>query len=202
MVLFFLAIKEIPFGSAICLRYVSPIFAGILAVVWLKEQITTIQWSCFLIAFIGVLILRGFDSRISLLGLGYIIVSAFFSGMVYVIIRQIGNREHPVVIVNYFMFCATLVGGVLSYFYWDEPASTDWWVLASLGIFGFFGQFFMTKAYQATVIGVVGPIKYIESVFAIAIGWIWFGEGYELLGLFGIFLIVGSMLMNILVKNK
>jgi len=202
MVLFFLAIKEIPFGSVVCLRYLSPIFAAILAIVWLKERITPLQWACFLIAFLGVLILRGFDSRINLLGLSYIIISAFFSGMVYVIIRHIGQREHPVVIVGYFMFCATITGGILSIFSWQAPSYTDWWVLASLGFFGFIGQYFMTKAYQTTDIGIVGPIKYMESVFALSIGWIWFGEGYGLWSLFGIFLIVGSMLLNILVKRR
>lgn len=202
MVLFFLTIKEIPFGSAVCLRYLSPIFAAILAIFWLKERITPLQWSCFVGAFIGVLILRGFDSRITLLGLTYIIISAFFSGMVYVIIRYIGKREHPVVIVTYFMFCATLVGGILSIFNWNTPSNSDWLVLTSLGIFGFFGQFFMTKAYQTTDIGIVGPVKYMESVFALSIGWIWFGEGYEWWSLLGIFLIVGSMLVNILFKDK
>ena len=202
MVLFFLAIKEIPFGSAVCLRYLSPIFAGILAIFWLKERITPLQWGCFIIAFLGVLILRGFDSRISLLGLTYIVVSALFAGMVYVIIRHIGKREHPVVIVFYFMLCATITGASLSFFNWQPPTSTDWWVLASLGIFGFVGQYFMTKAYQTTSIGVVGPVKYMESVFALSIGWIWFGEGYQFWSLFGIFLIVGSMLLNILVKTK
>ena len=202
MVLFFLAIKEIPFGSAVCLRYLSPIFAAIIATLWLKERITPIQWACFLIAFLGVLILKGFDSRITILGLMYIITSAFFSGTVYAIIRFIGKREHPVVIVTYFMFCASGVGGVLSIYHWNTPSITDWYVLASLGIFGFFGQYFMTKAYQTTDIGVVGPVKYMESVFALSIGWIWFGEGYEIWSLVGIFLIVGSMLFNILVKNS
>lgn len=201
MVLFFLTIKEIPFGAAVSLRYLSPIFAAILATIWLKERITPVQWACFLIAFSGVLILRGFDSRISLLGLTYIIVSAFFSGMVYVIIRYIGKREHPVVIVTYFMFCATLAGGLLSWFNWNTPSSSDWLVLASLGFFGFFGQFFMTKAYQTSSIGIIGPVKYMESVFALSVGWIWFGEAYGLWSLLGILLIVGSMFLNVLVRR-
>ena len=201
MVLFFLTIKEIPFGSAVCLRYLSPIFAALLAILWLKERISPLQWACFLVAFLGVLILKGFDSRISMLGLGYIVTSAFFSGMVYVIIRRIGFREHPVVIVTYFMLCASIAGGCLSVFNWQAPDPSDWFVLASLGLFGFFGQYFMTRAYQTTDIGVVGPVKYMESVFALSVGWIWFGEGYTLLSLTGIFLIVGSMILNVLVKK-
>lgn len=202
MALFFLTVKEIPFGSAVSLRYLSPIFAGIFAVIWLRERITALQWICFVTAFIGVLILKGFDPRISTLGLTYILSSALLSGIVYVIVRQIGTREHPAVVVAYYMFFASLIGGILSCFYWVEPAPSDWWVFAGLGLFGFFGQYFMTKAYQIASVGTVAPMKYIESVFALGFGWIWFNEGYDIWSLLGIFLIVGSMLLNIFVKRK
>lgn len=202
MALFFLAVKEIPFGSAVSLRYISPIFAAIFAIVWLKERITSLQWFCFIIAFVGVLLLKGFDGRITLLGLFLIITSAIFSGLVYVIIRKIGPKEHPAVVVGYFMLCATIIGAVLSCFHWRTPSTIDWWVLGSLGIFGFYGQLYMTKAYQIAAIGSVAPMKYIESVFALILGWVWFGETYGFWSLVGIALIVGGMLLNILLKQK
>ncbi len=202
MAFFFFAVKELPFGSAVSLRYLSPIFAALLAMLWLKERITVVQWFCFLMAFAGVLVLKGFDPRVSILGLSYILLSAFFSGMVYVLIRRIGLREHPIVIVTYFMICATLIGGVLSIGDWRVPVQSDYWAIGALGLFGFFGQFFMTKAYQIASVGVVAPMKYLESIFALLIGWIWFGEGYEISALLGIVLIVGGMLLNIFVKRR
>ncbi len=199
--LFFLGVKEIPFGSAVALRYLSPIFAGILAVYLLRERITPLQWFCFLASFAGVLILKGFDTRISLTGLAYILFSAFFSGLTYIVIRKIGQREHPAVVVAYFMLCASIVGGILSIYFWQTPNPSDWLILGSVGVFGFFGQFFMTKAYQIAPIGLIAPMKYIETVFALLIGWIWFGENYEVLSLVGIALIVGGMLLNIFAKK-
>lgn len=202
MVLFFAVIKLIPFGSAVSLRYVSPIFAGILAIFILKEKISPLQWACFFTAFIGVLLIKGVDTRVSYLGLGLILISAFFSGLVYIIIRKIGTREHPLVVVNYFMFTATCIGGLVTLFNWHPPIGVEWIILLSMGVFGFFGQLFMTKAYQLAAIGTVAPMKYIEAVFALLAGWFWFGEGYTFLGLLGIFLIVIAMLLNVLVKQK
>lgn len=202
MVLFFAVIKLIPFGSAVSLRYIAPIFAGILAIFILKEKITPLQWLCFLTAFIGVLLIKGVDTRVSYMGLGLIIISAFFSGLVYIIIRKIGTRDHPLVVVNYFMFTATCIGGLVSIFNWTQPIGIEWIILLSMGIFGFFGQLFMTKAYQLAPIGTVAPMKYIEAVFALIVGWLWFGEGYTFLGLLGIFLIVFAMLANVWVKGK
>lgn len=202
LVLFFMAVKEIPFGSAVSLRYLSPIFAGVLAVTWLKERITLWQWACFLLAFSGVLILKGFDSRITPIGLLYILSSAFFSGMVYVLIRKIGLREHYLVIITFFMFCATAIGGILSLFSWQTPRANDWWILASLGVFGFFGQLFMTRAYQIASVGTIAPVKYLESVFALFIGWVWFGEVYSLWSLAGIVLVVAGMVLSVFRKPK
>jgi len=201
MFLFFAVVKLIPFGSAVSLRYISPIFAGILAIFILKERITPLQWACFFLAFIGVLLIKGVDTRVSFLGLGLIILSAFFSGMVYIIIRKIGQRDHPLVVVNYFMFTATCVGGLFSIFNWQSPVGIEWVILLSVGIFGFFGQLFMTKAYQIAAIGTVAPMKYLEAVFALIVGWFWFGEGYTLLGLVGIGLIILGMMLNIYVKK-
>jgi len=184
------------------LRYLAPIFAGILAIFVLKERITPLQWACFIMAFIGVLILKGFDGRISLFGLLVILVSAFLSGIVYVIIRKIGTGEHPLVIVNYFMFTATMVGLFFSLFNWVTPSGNELMILLSLGIFGFIGQLFMTKAYQIASIGSVAPFKYLESVFALLVGWIWFGESYAPIALLGIVLIVGGMILNIFAKDK
>lgn len=202
MVLFFWAIQLLPFGSAVSLRYLSPIFAAIMAVFLLKERITPLQWLCFIMAFMGVILLKGFDTRVSFFGLIVICVSALCSGIVYIIIRKIGKREHPLVVVNYFMFIATLVGGILSLFNWIMPIGVEWVLLLSMGILGFFGQIYMTKAYQMASIGIVAPLKYLEAVFALFVGWIWFGEGYTFLALVGIALVVSGMILNLFAKQS
>lgn len=200
--LFFWSIKIIPFGSAVSLRYLSPIFAAILAIFILKEKIKPLQWGCFLMAFVGVVLLKGFDLRMSLLGLVIILLSAFFSGMVYILIRKIGQRDHPLVVVNYFMTTAMIVGGFFSIFNWVSPVGMEWLLLGSMGIFGFVGQLCMTKAYQLASIGIVAPLKYVEAVFALIVGWAWFGEAYTFWALIGIALVVGGMLLNMFSQRR
>ena len=94
MGLFFAATNYLSIGAAVSLRYTSPIFAAILAVIFLKEKIFKMQWFYFFMAFIGVLLIKGFENKINLTGLLLVIVSAFFSGLVYVLITKIGNRDH------------------------------------------------------------------------------------------------------------
>ena len=54
MILFFLGIHYINIGSAVTLRYVAPIFAGILAAFFLGEIIKPLQWIFFITSFVGV----------------------------------------------------------------------------------------------------------------------------------------------------
>lgn len=202
MTLFFMSLKYLPVGSAVSLRYIAPIFAAIFAVFILKEKIKMLQWLFFAIAFSGVLILKGFDSQVSYIGLFLVLGASVFSGLVFILINKIGKQDHPVVIVNYFMAIATVVGGVLSINNWVTPTGVEWFLLLGLGIFGFFGQLFMTKAFQIASANQVAPIKYVEVVFTVLLGIFWFGEIYTLWSILGIFLIITGLILNVLFKPK
>lgn len=201
MLLFFMAVHYMPIGSAVALRYVAPIFATIFAILILKEEVRPIQWLFFVLSFLGVLVLKGFDDSVPLIGLALILLASVFSGLVFIVIRKIGPSEHPVVIVNYFMCIATVVGGVLSIFYWKTPTASDLMLLLSLGVFGFVGQLFMTKAFQMAETSVIAPIKYIEVIFAIIVGVGFLGETYTIWSFVGIGMIIIGMLLNLLFKQ-
>ena len=202
MLLFFIAVHYMPIGSAVALRYIAPIFAAIFAILFLKEKVRPVQWLFFVIAFIGVLVLKGFEDAIAPIGLILVLLASVFSGSVYIVIRKIGLREHPVVIVNYFMCIATIVGGVGSIFYWKTPNETDLILLFSLGVFGYFGQLFMTRAFQMGETNIIAPLKYVEVVFAIIVGVGFLGETYSVWSFVGMFLIIGGLLLNIWYKSK
>jgi len=202
MVLFFMALHYIPLGSAVGLRYIAPIFAAIFAILLLRENVKPIQWLFFLISFLGVLVLKGLDGNIPLIGLALVLISSVFSGLVYIIIRKIGSREHPVVIVNYFMCIATIIGGVGAIFNWKTPVGIDWFLLASLGVFGYFGQLFMTKAFQMGETNAIAPLKYLEVFFAVIVGIMFLGEEYVVWSFVGMGMIIGGLLLNLWYKQR
>ena len=202
LLLFFLALKLLPLGTCVTLRYLAPIFAAIFALWLLGEKVKMPQWLFFLISFSGVFLIKGFDPDLSTLGMILVIISGALSGMVLVVIRKIGHDDHPVVIVNYFMMVGAVLGLFGSLKYWATPTGTDWPMLALLGAFGFIGQYYMTKAVQIETTDVVAPIKYIEIPFTILIGMTFFGETYGWISLLGFILIVGGLIANILYKGK
>ncbi len=202
LTLFFQSLNYLAIGTAVSLRYTSPIFAAIFAMIFLKEKIKPIQWLLFVIAFIGVLIINGFGANVASIGVVLILFSAIFLGLIFVIIRKIGNKEHPLVIINYFMMMAFVFGGVMSIKYWQTPNLLEWILFLSMGVFGYFGQLYMTKAFQSHDTNVIAPLKYLEVVFMIIVGALFFDEVYTLSTLLGISLILVGIIYNIYLKRK
>ncbi|OAD45587.1 multidrug transporter [Polaribacter atrinae] len=199
---FFQALNYLAIGTAVSLRYTSPIFAAILALIFLKEKIKPVQWFLFLLSFTGVLVIKGFGVDVDSIGIVLVLLSAISLGVIFVVIRKIGDTENPLVIINYFMVMAFVFGGIMSVNNWKNPNSLEWLLLLSLGVFGYVGQLYMTKALQSHETNVIAPLKYLEVVFMIAIGAFWFGEIYNLWTLLGVFLIMFGLLYNIYIKNK
>ncbi len=201
MLLFFMAVYYMPLGSAVALRYTSPIFAAIFAILILKEQVKPIQWLFFIFSLLGVFVLKGFDALLPPIGFVLVLVSSMFSGLVFVLIRKLGAGEHPVVIINYFMCISTIVGGGLAVFYWKNPSLIEFMLLSILGVLGFFAQLFMTKAFQLGETSVIAPIKYIEVVFVIILSIGFFDESYSRWNFVGIAMIIGGLMVNIWYKK-
>ena len=202
MLFFFMSIKYLSVGTAVSLRYTAPIFAAIFAVFILKEQIKPLQWLFFVISFSGVLVLKGIDNQVDTTGLVLVIIASIFSGLVYIMINQIGQSEHPVVVVNYFMITATILGAILSIGNWKTPTGMEWPLLLSLGVFGYFGQIYMTKAFQTASTNIIAPLKYVEVVFTVMLGAALFGEVYTFWSLFGMVLIISGLILNVWYKGK
>lgn len=196
MTLFFMSTKYIPIGIAVSLRYLAPIFAAIFSVVLLKEKIKYWQWVFFFMAFAGVVVLKGLDTHINNYGLMLAVISAVFSGLVFILISKMGKSEHPVVVVNYFMFIATVVGGVLSIGNWQNPHGVEWLVVFSLGFFGYFAQLYLTKAFQVASTNQVAPLNYLEVIFTVIAGAFLFNEIYTLWSIIGILMIIIGLVLN------
>ena len=199
--LFFVTIQNIPLASAVTIQYLSPIFTAIIAIFLLGERMKRIQWLFFLVAFLGVALLKGFDERVSIFYLILGLLSAFFAGAAYNCIRMVKDTDHPLVVVFYFPMVATPIMLVLSYYNWIMPIGWEWGVILLLGIFTQVGQVFMTKALQAEKANIVASLKYLGSIYALIFGYFIFDEKYDFISILGIGLILSGVLLNIGLKN-
>jgi drug/metabolite transporter (DMT)-like permease len=145
-----------------------------------------------------VLFIKGFDARISLFYLGIGILSSVFSSFAYNMIRSLGGKEHPLVVVLHFQLMAAIIGFVFTLFNWVTPQGSDWLNLFLVGATTQLGQMAMTRSLQKEKVSKVSILTYTGIIYAILFGYFLFGESYGLMAILGMIFIVGGVILNIL----
>ncbi len=190
LILFFLTLQNIPLASATTIQYLSPIFTAFIAVFFLRESVKVVQWFFYAAAFCGVLMIKNFDPRVSLFYLVIGIVAAFGSGVAYNFVRRLKDSEHPLVIILYFQIVGLVVSVPLLFFDWKTPFGLEWLYLLLVGVFSQLGQVFLTNAFSRERAASVAIIVYTGLIYAISIGWIFYGEEQTVFTFLGMLLVV------------
>ena len=202
LILYFITLQKIPLASAVTIQFLSPIFTTILGIFLVGERVLKWQWLFFVLAFVGVVIIQGFDPRVSPIYFLLGIVSAFAAGLAYNFIRKLNIREHPLVIVMYFPLITLPLTGIYCLFIWVQPVGIEWLYLLCIGVLTQGAQYLMTKAYQAEEISKVASLKYFAIIYALSYGYIIFGETFDLWALLGMILVIFAVVMNVYYKYK
>lgn len=199
---FFLTMQKMPLGTAVTIQYLSPVFSAIVAYFLMKEKILPVQWIFFLMAFAGVLLIKGFDASISwsLLGIG--IISSVFSALAYNMVRSLRDTEHPLVVVLHFQFLGFLAGGIATAFNWVNPQGIDWLYILLTGVFTQLGQVNLTRSLQKENINKVSILNYLGVFYAVFFGWLIFGEKTGPGVIAGILLVAAGVVLNLWVTSR
>lgn len=198
---YFQILQEIPLAAAASMQYLSPVFAAVLGVFIVKEKVGVKQYLFFLISFAGIIVIQGFDVRISALHLVMGIGGAIFTGLAYNCIRILKTSEHPLVIIFYFPLVSLPLSGAISYFNWVTPVGMDWVYLLLVGLFTQIAQVFMTMSYQREKISKVSIINYTGIIYSIVFGLFIFEESYPMWSYLGMGLVVVGVLLNLKFKD-
>lgn len=195
--LFFLTVQKIPLATAVTIQYLSPVFTAILAMVFLKEKLRPVQWLFFAVSFSGIVLLKGFDERISWLYLGIGVTSAFLAGVAYVFVRSLSGREQPLTVVMYFQMVGVVLGGSFTAVDFKMPTSWEWLLLLGVGLFAHFAQVNLTKAIQGEKVGIISSLNFFGAVYASIFAWLLFGEKVTLVNVLAMALVISGVLLNI-----
>lgn len=199
---FFLTVQNMPLASAQTIQYLSPIFTATIAIFLLKESLKPAQWLFYAIAFGGVLLIEQVDDRISPFYLGLGVLSAFFSGIAYNLVRSLRGKEHPLTVVLHFQLVGAVVGFVSLFFQWTTPTGWDWAWLLLIGIFSQLGQIFLTDALQREKVAGVAIVNYTGLIYAVSAGWIVFGESQGPAAVVGMLLVVLGVVLSVMYGRR
>jgi drug/metabolite transporter (DMT)-like permease len=195
----FSAVKLLTLASVTAFSFMQPIFAVILAALFLGEHVGRYRWGAVIVGFLGVLMMiEPHGGLASLLGLhlsrgvAYALAFSLFSAAVVVLIRQMSVTERGEAIVFYFMASCTVAGAAVML--WDYVPLTWnmvlWLVLC--GLVGGAGQIFMTYCYRYAEPSVLAPFDYISMIWATLLGYFVLAEVPEAMVLGGAGVVIAA----------
>ncbi|MBO6515816.1 MAG: DMT family transporter, partial [Bacteroidia bacterium] len=172
LMLFFYTLHVLPLASAMVIHYLSPIFTALIAHFFLKERLRFHQLFFFAISFAGILIMKGFDARLSWDDVMAGVAAAMLSGAAYNCIRKLKFTEDSQVIILYFPMVAfpiTLTYTILGPG-WVWPTLEQLGLLILIGVLTQIAQYFLTRAYQSEVASKVAAVSNLGIIYALVIG--------------------------------
>ena len=197
----FYLIHQIPLATASTLTYLAPIFTTLLGIWIVHERVRPWQWLFFMLSFAGVVMIQGYDPRISLFHLGLGVLTSLVMGLAYNCVRKLGGSEHPLVIIFYFPLISLPVAGLWSLFNWVTPTPWQWFYLLMVGISAQMAQYYMTRSYQLAEISTVSILNYTSIVYALVLGYILFDEYFNWMTYAGMALVLAGVIFNVLCKR-
>jgi drug/metabolite transporter (DMT)-like permease len=194
---FFVTMQAMPLATAVTIQYTSPIFTTIIAALVLGERVRLLQYGFFMLSFIGVILIKGLDTSVSMTYLGIGLASALSSGIAYNLVRSLRGQEHPIVVVLHFQLVGTVVGAACTLVQWQMPQGIDWLYIGLVGICTQLGQTYLTRALQSERVAITSSLNYLGVLYALIFGWMFLQESYRATTLVGIVLVVGGVLLNL-----
>ncbi len=197
------SVTTLPLAEATIFQYIHPVFTALLAVFFLKERIQSSTFICIALCLLGVYVMvrpeTGSDAEhaLPMFSVMIAILGAFGSSIAYVIVRKLSQTEDSSVIIFYFPLVALPASILLIGDQFVMPDLYLTMMLVLVGVFTQIGQLGLTKAMQTQEAGKASAYSYVQIIFSVVLGIVFFGELPSAWTYLGGALIVTGALINV-----
>jgi drug/metabolite transporter (DMT)-like permease len=191
MLCFFYGISTTPLAQLTTLGFTVPIFATILAVIFMKEKIKLRRTTALIIGFIGTIIVMRPDISIEL-GALLIIFSSFLWSICLIFIKKLTQTDSAVTISLYFGIGMIPATFALAFPVMQVIDLRQFSILIFIAITGTLAQTIMNTALKKGELALLLPFDFLRLIWSVLIGYALFAEKPTFTLWIGGFLIIGS----------
>ena len=191
MLCFFYGISTTPLAQLTTLGFTVPIFATILAVIFMKEKIRLRRTTALIIGFIGTIVVMRPDISIEL-GALLIIFSSFLWSICLIFIKKLTQTDSAVTISLYFGIGMVPATFILAFPVMEAIDMRQFTILVFIAITGTLAQTIMNTALKKGELALLLPFDFLRLIWSVLIGYVLFAEEPTFTLWIGGFLIIGS----------
>jgi drug/metabolite transporter (DMT)-like permease len=189
-----IALSLMPLAGVIAINFSAPLFAALFAALWLHEKIGRARGLALVVGFLGVLLVASPGADSFNVGVIFAVANAVAYGTVTVAVRGLSATESAETLTMYqAVYLTGFFALALPLFGYIQPTSaSDWFWLMVNGVLNGIGQYAWTRALSLAPPAAVGPFYYFLLVWAMILGFIFWGDVPGLALLAGSAVVVGS----------
>jgi len=184
-------VSYIPLADLYGITFSAPFITVILAVIFLREEVGTHRWISVILGFSGVLILLGPQFDQFNIGIAFAVAATISIAVGTIVIRKIGSSEYLPLFILYPYMGILVVNIPLSIPHIEPIAVQDLWWFISNSAFVLIGQLAVTYAIaNAKSTASVAPFVYIQVIWGVLLGLMFFSEIPTTTTMVGLILVV------------
>ena len=192
------SVNIIPLAENTIILFSESLFLLILSIIFLKEKVSKRAIIATIIGFLGLLIMfKPKASNINILAIIPTIAAFLFAVMDIIIKQMINKKENTLTMLFYFGLYTTIIAGIFVPKVWITPTNYELLLIFLLGIGANLIQLFIFLTYRATDASNIAPTRYIELLFSILFGFLFFNQIPRLWDIIGaLCIILGTFILS------
>ncbi|MGH6788775.1 MAG: DMT family transporter [Pseudolabrys sp.] len=185
-------------AGATAINFSSPLFAALFAAIVLHEKVGPARGGALIVGFLGVLLVAAPGADTFRLGAIFALINAVLLGSVTVAVRGMTTTEsvetltmwQMIILAVFFTLAMPAFG-----FVW--PSRDDLALMLANGVVNAAGQYLWTRSLSLAPASAVGPFYYFSLVWALVLGFLFWGDlpTLELIGGSAIVVVSGLYLL-------
>lgn len=193
VILWFFAMARIPIAEVTAMNYLSPVYVTIGAALFLGEKLPPRRLAAVIMALVGAFIIlrpgikEVEPGHIAMLG------TAVLFAIGYLLAKQLSGEVSPAVIVGMLSITVTIGLAPFAAAVWVTPTLSQLGWLFLVACFATAGHYSMTLAFAAAPLTVTQPVTFLQLVWAVILGAVFFGEAVDFWVVLGGVVIMGSV---------
>lgn len=194
------ALQRMPLAETTAIVFLAPLMVTVLARLLLRESVSPLRWLAVGTGFVGVLLVARPDGAMDHGGVLLALCAAGAFAGYQILTRLLSPTERPLTL----LFYTALVGTVLMSFalpwiwHGPRPDPIALSLMIGMGVFGGIGHFLLIQAFRCAPASTLSPVLYIQLAWATVLGWMFFGQLPDAMGMLGIAIIGAAGIMTAL----
>ncbi len=193
--MYYSAGRSLQLAEMTTLYYFAPVLTTILAVIFLKEQLTLARVGAAAIGFFGVIVASnpaGFGLSLPAI---MVLAAALCWAVAMILMRTISKTESSLVQIFSLNLFYVLVMGAVSLPFWQGMTPTEIAIVVATGLVGGTAQYVLVDAARLVPASVLGTVEYSALIWSFVFGYLFWREEPAQVVYYGALLVVAAGIM-------